>query len=233
MGDESRNVSATIWARGGKRVFDAFAAAILLIILSPLLVIAAALVKLTSRGPIFFSQRRVGKNGVPFRLPKFRTMCADRTPDPKELVPLDHADIIPVGRFLRRFKIDELPQLTSVLKGEMSLVGPRPTLLDQVEAYDDFRRKRLLVRPGITGLAQVNGDTAISWDQRILFDIAYVRRCSLLLDMSILLRTCWAIPSGDQANPRPFDQTPYARYVTPPKDYEARSPTRCSTQYER
>ena len=222
MSDASQTVSGTIWARGGKRVFDLVAGAILLLVLSPLLLLAACLVKLTSRGPLLFSQRRAGLGGEPFRLHKFRTMQADRTPDPKEVVPLDHPDITPVGRVLRRLKIDEMPQLFSVLRGDMSLVGPRPTLLDQVAAYDDFRRQRLLVRPGITGLAQVNGNTAIPWDQRILFDIAYVRRCSFLLDMAILLRTCWAIPTGEPANPRPFDQTPHARYVTPPEGYEAK-----------
>jgi lipopolysaccharide/colanic/teichoic acid biosynthesis glycosyltransferase len=203
-------------------VFDLVAGAILLLVLSPLLLLAACLVKLTSRGPLLFSQQRAGLSGVPFRLYKFRTMRADRTPDPKELVRLDHPDITSVGRALRRLKIDEMPQLVSVLKGEMSLVGPRPTLLDQVAAYDDFRRQRLLVRPGITGLAQINGNTAIPWDQRILFDIAYVRRCSLLLDMAILLRTCWAIPAGEPANPRPFNQTPYAHHVTPPEGYEVK-----------
>ena len=94
-----------------------------------------------------------------------------RTPDPKELVPLSHPEITPVGRLVRRLKIDELPQLVNVLKGEMSLVGPRPTLPDQVAAYDDFRRQRLLVRPGITGLAQVNSNASVPWDERILFDV--------------------------------------------------------------
>lgn len=219
MGDEPQHTSPTIWARGGKRLFDVLASAILLLVFSPVLLIAAGLVKLTSRGPIFFSQQRAGRNGIPFHVPKLRTMRADRTPDPKELVPLDHAEITRVGRFLRRFKIDELPQLICVLKGDMSLVGPRPTLLDQVAAYDDFRRQRLLVRPGVTGLAQVNGNTAISWDQRILFDIAYVRRCSLWLDASILLRTCRAVVGGEPANPPPFEQTRYGRYVTPPEGY--------------
>ena len=150
---------------------------LLLILLSPLALVTALLVKLTSRGPILFVQERTGLSGHPFALLKFRTMRADRIPDPAEIVPLDHTDVTRVGRFLRRFKIDEMPQLIQVLTGHMSLVGPRPTLPDQTDAYDDFRRQRLLVRPGITGLAQIHGNTALSWDQRILFDIAYVRRC--------------------------------------------------------
>ena len=125
----------------------------------------------------------------------------------------------------RRFKIDEMPQLIQVLTGHMSLVGPRPTLPDQTDAYDDFRRQRLLVRPGITGLAQIHGNTALSWDQRILFDIAYVRRCSFLLDLSILLRTCWAIPAGDPVQPPSFQETRYAKYVTPPEGYETLPPS--------
>ncbi len=220
MSDDARHASATLWARGGKRVFDVIAAVVLLVLLSPLLLCAAILVKLTSPGPLLFSQRRAGGGGLPFTLHKFRTMRADRTPDPKELVPLDHADITRVGRFLRRFKVDELPQLLNVLQGEMSLVGPRPTLPDQVEAYDEFRRQRLLARPGITGLAQTHGNTAISWDQRILFDIAYVRRCSFVMDMGILIRTCRSISAGEPANPVPFSQTRYARYLTPPGGYE-------------
>jgi len=219
MYDEPPAVSTTLWARGGKRVFDLFAVSLLLVLLSPLLVVAAALVKLTSRGPLFFVQERVGKGGAIFRVVKFRTMRGDRTPDPKELVPLDHPDITPIGWFLRRFNIDELPQLIHVLRGDMSLVGPRPTLPDQVAAYDDFRRQRQLVRPGITGLAQVNGSTAIPWDERILFDIAYVRRCSLRMDLGILLWTKWVLLAGERRCARPFKDSPYARYVTPPNGY--------------
>jgi lipopolysaccharide/colanic/teichoic acid biosynthesis glycosyltransferase len=146
-------------------------------------------------------------------------MRGGRRPDPKELVPLDHPEITAVGRLLRRFKIDELPQLVNVLRGEMSLIGPRPTLPDQAEAYDDFRRQRLLVRPGVTGLAQVNGNTAVPWDERILFDIAYVRRCSLLMDVGILIRTVWVVVAGEQRTTRPFHTTRYTRYVSPPNGY--------------
>lgn len=222
MCDEPLIASRTIWARGGKCVFDLVAAGALLIVLSPVLVAAGLAMKLTSPGPILFTQRRAGRDGVAFRLIKLRTMRGDRTPDPTELVPLDHPDITRVGRWLRRFKIDELPQLLHVLTGRMSLVGPRPTLPDQVAAYDDFRRQRLLLRPGITGLAQVNGNTTVPWDQRILFDIAYVRRCSLTLDMVIFWRTFLTLMLGERRLTRPFNQTPYARYVTPPTGYEGR-----------
>jgi lipopolysaccharide/colanic/teichoic acid biosynthesis glycosyltransferase len=162
---------------------------------------------------------RGGRNGVTFRALKFRTMRAGRKPDPKELVPLDHPEITRVGRWLRRLKIDELPQIINVLKGDMALVGPRPTLPDQVAAYDDFRRQRLLVRPGITGLAQINGNVALSWDQRILYDIAYVRRCRLSMDLGILLKTLWVVGRGDARAARPFQDSPYAMFVEIPEGY--------------
>lgn len=221
MSNESSIVSRTVWARSGKRAFDLTIAGILLLVLSPILLLASLGVKLSSRGPLFFTQDRAGRGGTIFRVLKFRTMRGGRRPDPKELVPLDHPEITPVGRFLRRFKIDEFPQLLNVLRGEMSLIGPRPTLPDQAEAYDDFRRQRLLVRPGVSGLAQVNGNTAVPWDERILFDIAYVRRCSLAMDLGILIRTVWVVLVGEKRTTRPFNTTRYAQHVTPPKGYFA------------
>ena len=221
MSNKSSPASTTLWVRGEKRAFDIVASCLLLILLSPILLLAAVLVKSTSRGPVLFVQDRAGWQSLVFRLFKFRTMRGDRTPDPKELVPLDHPDITPIGRVMRRLKIDELPQLINVLRGEMSIVGPRPTLVDQVEAYDDFRRQRLLLRPGITGLAQVNGNALMSWDERILYDIAYVRRCGLLMDVGILLRTVAVIPLGETRTTRSFESTKYAGYVIPPDDYKS------------
>lgn len=219
MTEEMPPVSTTLWARGVKRALDALAGSALLVLLSPVLAAAAVLVKLTSRGPLLFSQERAGKDGAIFRVVKFRTMRGGRTPDPREFVPLDHPEITRVGRLLRRFKIDELPQLVHVVTGRMSLVGPRPTLPDQAAAYDDFRRQRLLVRPGITGLAQTHGNTSMSWDERILFDIAYVRRCSFLMDLGILLRTILVVFLGEQRTTRAFCSTTYSRHVTLPEDY--------------
>ncbi|MFQ5591478.1 MAG: sugar transferase [Phycisphaerae bacterium] len=212
-------VSRTLWLRYGKRVFDLLAGGVLAIILAPVALLAAAAVKITSAGPVFFVQDRAGRDGNTFRTLKLRTMRSDRQPDRKELVPLDHPDVTRVGRLLRRLKIDELPQLWNVLAGEMSLIGPRPTLPDQVAAYDAFRRQRLLVRPGITGLAQVNGNTAVTWDERILFDIAYVRRCSFMMDLGILLRTVLVLVLGEQRTTRSFESTRYAACVRPPDDY--------------
>jgi len=206
-------VSTSWWLHGPKRVFDVVATSLIVLVLSPLLLIAAGLVKATSRGPVFFVQERGGREGRPFAVYKFRTMSGTRKPDPKELVPLDHPEITPVGKWLRRFKIDELPQLFNVLKGDMSLVGPRPTLMDQIEAYDDFQRQRLLLRPGITGLAQTHGSAMMSWDERILYDVAYVRRCSLLLDLYILIRTVAVVILGEKAMTRPFAKTRYASVI--------------------
>lgn len=219
MSNVEATVSRTLWAQGGKRVFDVVVTGVLLHGLFPVVILAALLVKLTSPGPLLFTQDRVGKNGKIFRLRKFRTMRGGRDPDPKELVPLDHPEITSIGRFLRRFKIDELPQLVNVLRGEMSLIGPRPTLPDQVAAYDEFRRQRLLVRPGITGLAQVYGSAMTPWDERILYDVAYVRRCSLLMDLWIILRTKWVILAGEATARRSFSSTRYAKYVAPPEGY--------------
>lgn len=210
------SVSASLWLRTFKRPFDLLAAILLIAFLSPVLLLVAIFVKLTSPGPVFFIQDRAGKDGRIFRLVKFRTMRGDRKPDPKELVPLHHPDITALGYVLRRFKIDELPQLFNVVKGDMSLVGPRPTLPDQIAAYDDFRRQRLLVRPGITGLAQVYGNSLMPWDERILYDIAYVRRCGFLLDLSILLRTIVVVFIGEQRMTRPFVETPFAEFIPPP-----------------
>lgn len=220
MGKGQPSISKSWWLGWPKRCFDIVVAAVLTLLLSPVLIATAILVKLTSTGPVFFTQSRGGLRGKPFRVIKFRTMRGGRTPDPKELVPLEHADITRIGRWLRRTKIDELPQLFNVVLGNMSLVGPRPTLLDQIEAYDDFRRQRLLVRPGVTGLAQVHTSAATSWEQRILFDIAYVRRCGFRLDLLICLRTLAVVVRGEEADPPRFQNTRYASCIAVPDDYE-------------
>lgn len=211
-------VSESVWLRELKRPFDLVAGLLLVLLLSPVLLLVAVLVKLTSPGPVFFTQDRAGKDARVFRLVKFRTMRGDRKPDPKELVPLHHPDITALGYVLRRFKLDEFPQLFNVIKGDMSLVGPRPTLPDQAAAYDAFRRRRLLVRPGITGLAQVYGNSLMPWDERILYDIAYVRRCGFFLDLSILLRTILVVFVGERRMTRPFVESRFVGFVTSPTE---------------
>jgi undecaprenyl phosphate N,N'-diacetylbacillosamine 1-phosphate transferase len=214
MDTKVSSVPATFWIRRGKRISDILGGGLLLLLCSPLMLLAAVLIKATSPGAVFFRQMRGGKNGEPFMVTKFRTMRAGRTPDPKELVPLDHPEITRVGHLLRRLKIDELPQLFNVLRGDMSVVGPRPTLLDQIAEYDPVRRQRLLVKPGLTGLAQVYSSAAASWDERISYDIAYVRLCSPLLDLTILVRTVLVILFGEERTARPFISTQFAHTFT-------------------
>lgn len=211
----AQNFPKSFWTQTGKRTSDLLGAALLLVVLSPIIVLAAAMIKITSRGTLFFVQERAGRDGAIFRLVKFRTMRGGRTPDPKELVPLEHPDITRVGRVLRRLKIDELPQLYNVLRGEMSLVGPRPTLPDQVAAYDGFRRQRLMMRPGVTGLAQVYSSAAAPWDERILYDIAYVRSCGAWLDMAIILRTFLVMILGESRMSRSFASTRFSSLIDP------------------
>lgn len=162
--------------------------------------VCAAAVGLTSPGGVFFRQERIGMGGRPFRVWKFRTMVAGDNP----IFP-DASRITPVGRFLRRFSLDELPQLINVATGEMSIVGPRPTLAYQVERYDSHQRRRLSVRPGLTGLAQVSGRNALTWTERIDLDVRYVEEQSVLTDLRILARTLVAILSGEGIEGHPVD----------------------------
>lgn len=204
-------VSRTLWARGIKRAVDLGLSLAGLLLVAPLVAVGVAAMKVTSPGPAFFLQVRTGRNGRAFRPIKLRTMTAGRTPDPNEIVPLDHPGVTRVGRVLRRFKIDELPQILNVLVGEMAFLGPRPTLPEQTRAYDDFQRRRLLVRPGLTGLAQVNGNTSISWEERIRYDVYYVRRHGFLMDVGIVLKTIPVIVLGEQRFARRFEESPYGR----------------------
>jgi lipopolysaccharide/colanic/teichoic acid biosynthesis glycosyltransferase len=179
-----------MYRRLGKRAFDLGLAVLGLVVLSPLLALTALLVKLTSRGPVFYVHERIGKNAVPFQFIKFRTMVVGAQEQGSGILTLENDPrVTTVGRVLRRFSLDELPQLWNVLRGEMSVVGPRPGLRFQVEQYTPFQRRRLTVLPGITGWAQVNGRNAITWDERIERDVEYIERLSFGVDLRILLRT--------------------------------------------
>jgi len=157
----------------------------------PFAVIAAA-IKIDSRGPVLFRHPRIGRDGRPFVPLKFRTMVSGAISQGLgTTLAEEDPRLTRVGAFLRRWALDELPQLWNVLKGEMSLVGPRPTFAYQVDGYDAYQRRRLEVRPGITGWAQINGRNAISWPERIELDVWYVDHASLWLDLKILLRTFW------------------------------------------
>jgi len=204
--------STSFWSRHGKRGFDLIFAVGLTLLLLPVLIGAALLVKLTSRGPVFFTQERAGRYGKAFRICKFRTMYVDHRHDEKETVTLAHPGITPVGRLLRRLKIDEFPQILSVVTGAMSLVGPRPGLVSQAEAYDDVQRRRLLLRPGCTGLAQVNSmSRGADWSERIRYDVYYVAHCTFWLDISLLLKTPLIILFGEKRFDRAFAESPYGK----------------------
>jgi lipopolysaccharide/colanic/teichoic acid biosynthesis glycosyltransferase len=168
-----------------------------LAVASPVLALAALAVKLQDGGPVLYRQTRVGKDGRDFELLKLRTMVVGAESQGAGYA-VDEGDsrITRVGRFLRRTSIDELPQLLNVVRGEMSLIGPRPTLRYQVERYDDRQRRRLEVLPGITGWAQIHGRASLSWDERIELDVWYVDHRSPLTDLLILLRTPLALLGG-------------------------------------
>ena len=179
------------------RLADVALAGTGLVLASPLLAAAAVAAKLEDSGPVLYRQTRVGRDGVDFQLLKLRTMVVGaETQGAGYAVDRGDPRITRVGRILRRASIDELPQLWNVLRGEMSIVGPRPTLRYQVERYDERQRRRLDVRPGLTGWAQVHGRASLPWAERIELDVWYVEHRSPLLDAKILLRTPLALLGG-------------------------------------
>ena len=187
-----------------KRTFDLIVASAVLILLSPLLLVCALAVKLSSRGPIIYRSLRPGIAGKPFRCFKFRTMFIDSDLTEDELEQLNESSgalfkirddprLTRVGRLLRRFSIDELPQLANVVRGEMSLVGPRPLPMRDFERLEEWHKKRYLVLPGITGLWQVSGRSELDFDDLVRLDFLYLERWSMFLDLSILLKTIPAV----------------------------------------
>lgn len=170
-----------------KPLLDFFAALTALILFSPILLGAAIGLGVANRGKIWFLQRRPGLDGRIFKIVKFKTMNDERGPD-GELLP-DERRLTVVGQWIRKMSLDELPQLINVVKGDMSLVGPRPLLVEYLPLYNDEQRRRHDVKPGITGWAQVNGRNAISWQQKFALDVWYVDHCSFGVDIKILFLT--------------------------------------------
>ncbi len=185
-----------IYSRHLKRIGDFLIASALLIILSPILMLTAILVRITSPGPIIFKQERLGKKKKIFSAYKFRTMT-DVSRITTQQVHLDNPCITKVGYYLRRFKLDELPQLFNIVRGEMSIIGPRPCLPETLETFNNDAFDRLLVRPGLTGLAQINGNTNLTWPERWSWDAFYVHNISLKLDAQILWRTVGIVLFGE------------------------------------
>ncbi len=177
-----------------KRTADLVIGSAMIVLATIPLALAALAIKLEDGGKVIFRQQRIGKDGTPFRIFKLRTMTVMReAPSGPDRLHRDDARITRVGRMLRKVGLDELPQLFNVLSGAMSLVGPRPTLEFQVSQYDDFQRRRLEAKPGITSLAVVSGRNALSWAERIKLDVRYIDHWSLWLDLSILIRTLWKV----------------------------------------
>jgi exopolysaccharide biosynthesis polyprenyl glycosylphosphotransferase len=189
-----------------KRLFDVVGSLTLIVLFSPVLLAVTVAIKLTSKGPVFFRQDRVGINGETFRMIKFRSMVIDaesrlealkaqqRDAGNQVLFKLKNDPrITKVGKFIRRFSIDELPQLFNVVTGDMSLVGPRPPLRSEVDLYGDDALRRLLVKPGMTGLWQVSGRSDLTWDDSVRLDVYYVENWSITGDLAILWRTAKAV----------------------------------------
>lgn len=187
-----------------KRTFDFFGASLGLLAISPLLLLVVLLIKLEDGGPVLFRQKRIGLEGEPFDCFKFRSMHVDADKREEELRSQNNHEgalfkmeedprVTRIGRFIRRYSIDELPQLLNVAKGEMSLVGPRPQQQWEVETYDDAMRRRLLVRPGMTGLWQVSGRSSLSWNEAVRLDLYYVDNWSMLTDLLIITKTVKAV----------------------------------------
>jgi lipopolysaccharide/colanic/teichoic acid biosynthesis glycosyltransferase len=197
---------------GAKRALDLAVALPLAVALAPVMAGIAALVRRDSPGPALFRQQRIGYAGRPFTLLKFRTMVVGAEGLGAGLaVSVGDSRITPLGATLRRLSLDELPQLWNIVRGDMSLVGPRPTVASQVARYDERQRGRLLARPGLTGLAQVTGRNAIPWSERIEIDLAYVSGWSLRRDLAILARTALVVmrSEGTYKGPRGgFDLPP-------------------------
>ncbi|MDQ6687451.1 MAG: exopolysaccharide biosynthesis polyprenyl glycosylphosphotransferase, partial [Actinomycetota bacterium] len=203
--------SCTPWTRRLPRdLVDRVAAALLLVLLSPMLLAIAVLVRIDSSGPAFFVQRRVGVRGVHFGMVKFRSMSVDAEELADRLIEASEGNeilfkmcrdprVTRIGRWLRSTSMDELPQLLNVVRGEMSLIGPRPALPGEVAMYDDWARRRLAVKPGMTGLWQVSGRSKLSWSDSVRLDLDYVDHWTPIHDVAIALRTVKAVVSRDGA----------------------------------
>lgn len=180
-------LSALFYKQFFKRFYDAVISGIAIIILSPLILILTIVGAIAMKGNPFFTQLRPGKNEKIFKLIKFRTMTNEKDKD-GNLLP-DEKRLIKYGKFLRSTSLDELPELFNIFVGHMSIVGPRPLLVKYLSLYNDFQRKRHYVRPGLTGLAQINGRNSIDWNDRFKFDIDYVNNISLINDLKIIILT--------------------------------------------
>lgn len=206
---DSKKVKGRLFYHGIKRVFDFVASAIALVLLSPLFLFLAIKIHGEDGGPVFYSQIRIGKNEKPFRIYKFRSMVVNADQLKKKLLTQNEVEgamfkmhddprVTKIGKFIRAHSLDELPQLWNVLKGDMSLIGPRPPLPDEVAEYDDWDKQRLLVKPGCSGLWQATSRNEADFKGMVLLDIEYINKSSLLFDLKLILMTIKVIihPNG-------------------------------------
>lgn len=187
------------WSQYVARMCSWLFAVILLAVLSPLFAVIGVFIKMGSKGPVFFTQERGGQFGEHFTIYKFRTMRYE--PEKRNLdldAPKDDPRITRIGHILRKSSLDELPQLINIIKGDMAFVGPRPTMTSQTDNYNEYQKQRLLIKPGVTGLAQISGRNALTWNEKIDIDIEYISRKSIRYDLYIIYRTAFKVfkPEG-------------------------------------
>lgn len=194
-----------------KRILDISISLLVTVILLPVFVVIAVAIKLSSKGPVIFKQERAGIGGKPFVFYKFRTMKVDTEPFGASPKSGEDRRLTRVGRFLREYSLDELPQLLNVLKGDMSIIGPRPLYISQMAEWDERQRKRLLVKPGLTGLAQISGRGELTREQKLELDVKYVETKSLWVDMKIILATIGQVFSRKSIYEKRYSQTEYTR----------------------
>lgn len=194
-----------------KRGLDIFIALAAMVILSPVLVAIGITIRLSSKGPAVFKQQRAGQNGKPFVFYKFRTMKLDVAPFGPSPKSSEDRRLTKVGKFLRESSLDELPQLFNILKGDMSIVGPRPLYLSQISEWSERQKKRLLVKPGLTGLAQIQGRGEITREEKFELDVKYVENAGLLTDIRIMLATITQVFRRKSVYEKRYSKTEYTR----------------------
>jgi lipopolysaccharide/colanic/teichoic acid biosynthesis glycosyltransferase len=194
-----------------KRIFDIGISLLAIVILSPVFAVIIAAIKLGSRGPAIFRQERAGKNGRPFMFYKFRTMRADVDPFGSSPKTGDDPRLTKVGKLLREYSFDELPQLFNVLKGDMSIIGPRPLYVSQMAEWDERQKKRLLVKPGLTGLAQISGRGGITREEKLELDVKYVETAGFWLDLKIIFTTIAQVFRRKNIYEKKYSQAEYTR----------------------
>jgi lipopolysaccharide/colanic/teichoic acid biosynthesis glycosyltransferase len=194
-----------------KRLLDIVLSLLAVAILLPVFVVIAVAIKLSNKGPVIFGQERAGKNGWPFVFYKFRTMRADVDPFGPSPKAGDDPRLTKVGKFLREYSLDELPQLFNVLKGNMSIIGPRPLYVSQIAEWDERQKKRLLVKPGLTGLAQISGRGELTREEKLELDVKYVETASFLTDIKIILATIAQVFGRKNIYEKKYSQAEYTR----------------------